>query len=542
MNNLQQMECREPRFRALIPFFVFVVFYLGLSIWAHDFYKVPMPTAFLVASAAALVLDHKRPLSEKVEIYARGMGEPNIMIMCLIFILAGAFAATAKGMGAVDGAVAIARAVVPDSLMLLGMFLVASFISLAVGTSCGTIAALTPIAAGLAGGLSISPAILLGAIVGGAMFGDNLSMISDTTIAATRTQNIAMRDKFRQNILIVLPAVAITSAVYLFGGFSGNRTDNAGTEAATSNGNEEKTVLEIVITNEENELDPIATLTATAKEGLVISYSADKETWTKYEAPLAVAPENTYYFKATDSSGNLLAEKVISGLQNETEEADETSPVTWANAFAVLPYLLILILALFGWNVMLLLFAGTVMAGITGIVNGAFDFWGMLDLIGQGTLGMSETLIVAILAGGLLQTIRRNGGIGYLMEKIRKPVRSSRGCEFGVLILVSVINLFTANNTVAIVIAGPIARELSEQYHCSAKRIASILDTGSCVVQGMIPYGAQILIAAGVAQTSNLDVSSLSLVGSIFYPMILGVCLIAAIAIHKETKPPQSAQ
>ncbi len=438
MSSLQQMECRAPRFRALIPFFVFVVFYLGLSIWAHDFYKVPMPTAFLVASAAALVLDHKRPLSEKVEIYARGMGEPNIMIMCLIFILAGAFASTAKGMGAVDGAVTIARAVVPDSLMLLGMFLVSSFISLAVGTSCGTIAALTPIAAGLAGGLSISPAILLGAIVGGAMFGDNLSMISDTTIAATRTQNIPMRDKFRQNILLVLPAFAATSAIYLFCG----------------------------------------------------------------------------------------------GTASQTGEAAQA--VTWSNAFAVLPYLLILVCALLGWNVMLLLFAGTVLSGIIGIINGAFDLWGMLDLIGKGTLGMSETLIVAILAGGLLQTIRRNGGIGYLMEKIRKPVRTARGCEFGVLVLVAVINLFTANNTVAIVIAGPIARELSEQYRCSAKRIASILDTGSCVVQGMIPYGAQILIAAGVAQTSNLDVSSLGLVGSLFYPMLLGVCLLAAIAIHRE--------
>ena len=350
MNHSQQMECRAPRFRALIPFFVFVAFYLGLSLWAHDFYKVPMITAFLVASAAALALDHRRPLAEKVEIYARGMGEPNIMIMCLIFILAGAFASTAKGMGAVDGAVAIARAAVPDSLMLLGMFLVASFISLAVGTSCGTIAALTPIAAGLAGGLSVSPAILLGTIVGGAMFGDNLSMISDTTIAATRTQNIAMRDKFRQNILIVLPAVAVTSAIYLFCGGSAVKTASA-------------------------------------------------------------------------------------------------QSVTWANAFAVLPYLLILVFALLGWNVMLLLFAGAALAGVIGIVNGAFDFWGMLGLIGEGTLGMSETLIVAILAGGLLQTIRRNGGIGYLMEKIRKPVRSARGCEFGVLILVSVINLFTANNT-----------------------------------------------------------------------------------------------
>ena len=507
MHNSQQMECRSPRFRALIPFFVFVVFYLGLSIWAHDFYKVPMPTAFLVASAAALVLDHKRPLAEKVEIYARGMGEPNIMIMCLIFILAGAFASTAKGMGAVDGAVTLARAAVPDSLMLLGMFLVASFISLAVGTSCGTIAALTPIAVGLADGLSISPAILLGAIIGGSMFGDNLSMISDTTIAATRTQNIPMRDKFRQNILIVLPAVIVTSAIYLFCGFSGSRADATGLSSHAET--EEKAALEIVFPEE------TAMPNVTRETIETINF-----------AELPEAPDSAEADKAP------AADKA-----SETDSADKTQSVTWASAFAVLPYLMILVFALLGWNVMLLLFAGTVLAGITGILNGAFDFWGMLGLIGQGTLGMSETLIVAILAGGLLQTIRRNGGIGYLMEKIRKPVRSSRGCEFGVLILVSVINLFTANNTVAIVIAGPIARELSEQYHCSARRIASILDTGSCVVQGMIPYGAQILIAAGVAQTSNLDISSLSLVGSLYYPMILGICLIAALAIHSEKQP-----
>ena len=429
---------RKARWQALLPFGIFVFFYVGLSILANDFYKISMPVAFLVASSAGLLMDHKRPLQQKVEIYARGMGETNIMIMCLIFILAGSFAAVAKGMGAVDSAVVIARNLIPARLILTGIFLVSCFISLAIGTSCGTIAALTPIAAGLSGGLSISPAMLLGAIIGGAMFGDNLSMISDTTIAATRTQNVPMRDKFRQNFLLVLPAVVATSVIYLFCG------------------------------------------------GAV--------------------------------------------------QSGETTPITWAHAFAVLPYILILVFALLGWNVMLLLFAGTVLAGITGIVNGSFDFWGMLDLIGQGTLGMSETLIVAILAGGLLQTIRRNGGIGYLMELIQKRVRSTRGCEFGVLILVALVNLFTANNTVAIVIAGPLARELSDRYQCSARRIASILDTGSCVVQGMIPYGAQILIAVGVAQTSKLDVSSLSLVRSLFYPMLLGICLVVAIAIHSEKR------
>ena len=193
---------REPRFKALIPFFVFVVFYLGLSIWAKDFYCVPMPIAFLVASATALLLDRKRKLADKVEVFARGMGESNIMIMCLIFILAGAFAAVTKAMGAVDAAVLISRHLIPDQLILVGFFLISCFISLAIGTSCGTITVLTPIAVGLIGSMGISPTLMLGAVIGGAMFGDNMSMISDTTIAATRTQGVSMRDKFLMNLKI----------------------------------------------------------------------------------------------------------------------------------------------------------------------------------------------------------------------------------------------------------------------------------------------------------------------------------------------------
>lgn len=439
MSNFPQMECRAPRFRALIPFFVFIVFYLGLSIWARDFYKVPMPTAFLVASAAALVLDHKRPLSEKVEIYARGMGEPNIMIMCLIFILAGAFASTAKGMGAVDGAVAIARAVVPDSLMLLGMFLVSSFISLAVGTSCGTIAALTPIAAGLAGGLSIP--------------GDP-----------------ARRDRGRRHV----------------------------------------------------RRQPLHDLRHDHRRHTHAEHPHARQVPPEHPAGAAGVRRDfgdLPFLRRQGAGGRGGAGRdLVERVRGSAVPADPRLRAAWLERDAAA-------------------FRRTVLAGITGIINGAFDFWGMLDLVGKGTLGMSETLIVAILAGGLLQTIRRNGGIGYIMEKIRKPVHSARGCEFGVLVLVAVINLFTANNTVAIVIAGPIARELSEQYHCSGKRIASILDTRSCVVQGMIPYGAQILIAAGVAQTSNLDVSSLGLVGSLFYPILLGICLIVAIAIHGKNRP-----
>ena len=429
---------REPRWQALLPFGIFVVFYVGLSVWANDFYKIPMPIAFLVASAAGLLMDHRRPLMDKVEIYARGMGESNIMIMCLIFILAGVFAATAKSMGAVDSAVLIARNLIPARLLLTGIFLVSCFISLAIGTSCGTIAALTPIAAGLVGPMALDPALLLGAVIGGAMFGDNMSMISDTTIAATRTQGVTMRDKFLMNLKMILPAAVIALTIYLFSGRPG------------------------------------------------------------VEQPAA--------------------------------------QVHWKDILNILPYGLILVSALCGMNVMALLFLGTLLAGVLGIFSGAFSFWSFLDTAGKGALGMSETLIVAILAGGLLSIVRHNGGIGFLMTKIESRIASSRGCELGVFLLVAVVNLFTANNTVAIVISGPIAREFSQKYHCDPRRIASILDTASCVVQGMIPYGAQILIALGIAKTAGIEVSSLHLIGSLYYPMLLLVALAWSILLKRGAK------
>ncbi|MBQ9338485.1 MAG: Na+/H+ antiporter NhaC family protein [Lentisphaeria bacterium] len=431
---------REPRPLALMPFVVFVVFYVGLSIWANDFYKIPMPIAFLVASAAGLLMDHRRPLMDKVEIYARGMGETNIMIMCLIFILAGSFAAAAKSMGAVDSAVAIARNLIPAPLLLTGIFLVSCFISLAIGTSCGTIAALTPIAVGLVGTLKIDPAVMLGAVIGGAMFGDNMSMISDTTIAATRTQGVAMRDKFLMNLKMILPAAVIALAYYLFSGRPG--------------------------------------------------------------------------------------------------AAQQVPPVRWVDIVNVLPYVLILVCALCGMNVMALLFFGTVLAGVLGIVSGSFTFLAFLDTAGKGALGMSETLIVAILAGGLLSIVRHNGGIGYLLKKIESRIAGPRGCEIGVFLLVSAVNLFTANNTVAIVIAGPIAKEFSRKFGCDPRRIASILDTASCVVQGLIPYGAQILIALGVARAAGVEVSSFAVIGALYYPMLLLAALICAILFRRTRKEP----
>ena len=432
----------EPHARALIPFFVFAAFYLGLSLWAHDFYRVPIIIAFLVASATALVFGRERPLAERVDRYARGMGETNIMLMCLIFILSGAFATVAKGSGAVDSAVALAQAAIPAKLMLAGLFAVSCLISLAIGTSCGTIAAVTPIAAGLTGQMGISPALAIGAVVGGAMFGDNLSMISDTTIAATRTQGISMRGKFRANIGIALPAALAAVAIYCCAGGSGTAAG---------------------------------------------------------AAPAARA-------------------------------------LVWQDAVLVLPYVLILVLALVGLNVMMLLFAGTALAAVIGIACGRFTFWGALDLLGKGTLGMSETLIVAILAGGLLSTIRENGGIAWVMRRSAKLVRGPRSCEFAVGLLTVAVNLFTANNTVAIVVAGPVAKEFADRCNASPSRIASVLDTASCVTQGLIPYGAQLLMAVALAKEGGLSLGSFQLIGALYYPFFLAIAVVAAILFFRPKR------
>ena len=434
MNGQNLIPDSKPCFRALIPFFIFLVFYLGISIWADDFYFVPMPVAFLVASAAALMQNRKYSLNEKMEVYARGMGDGNIMIMCLIFILAGAFGSVAGAMGAVDATVLAARHLIPDSLILPGFFLISCFISLAIGTSCGTIAALTPIALGLVNAMHMPPALIVGTVIGGAMFGDNMSMISDTTIAATRTQRVAMKDKFLMNLKISLPAALFAVVLYWFAG------------------------------------------------------------------------------------RNYVSSTVLPTL-------------TWQQTVLILPYVAILIGALAGLNVMGLLFLGCVIAVAIGMFTGNLTFATALKQTGVGTLGMAETLIVAILAGGLLSIIRHNGGISYLLMKIEKMISGKRGCELGVALLVGMVNLFTANNTVAIVISGPIAKVLSDKYHCDGRRIASILDTMSCVVQGMIPYGAQILIAIGVAKNAGIDLVSFDLIKYLFYPMLLAIALIFSIAL-----------
>ena len=433
---------RGPRLRALIPFGVFLVFYMGLSIVSGDFYRVPMTVAFLVASASALVLNHKASLKSKIDLFAHGMGDINIMTMCLIFVLAGAFAETARRMGAVDSTIQIALSFIPPHLMLCGLFMVACFISLAIGTSVGTIVALTPIALGVTQTLGISGGLCLGAVVGGAMFGDNLSMISDTTIAATRTQGIEMREKFTANLHVAAPAAIVTVILYI-----------------------------------------------------ILSHTGE---------PMA---------------GRHLTLKMF---------------------LDVIPYLCILVLALTGLNVMALLMLGTLLAGVIGIINGSFSFWELLAAAGVGARSMADTLIVAILAGGLLKVIRYNGGIEYLMKKIERLIRGRRSCEFGIALLVGVVNVFTANNTVAIVIAGPIAKDLAKRYEVSPARSASILDTTSCIVQGMIPYGAQILSAVGLAGAAAVSASEV--MKFLCYPYVLALFLTGSILLAGRRKSADAIQ
>ncbi len=436
--NSETAPWRESSFKALIPFIVFVIFYFGFSIATRDFSKVPMTVAFIISSATALILNHKEKLNKKIEIFALGMGNKDIMIMCLVFILAGAFTATAQAVGGVDAAVEITRYFIPAEFMVSGLFVVSALISLAVGTSCGTIAAVIPIAVALSQSLGFNPVIVIGATIGGAMFGDNLSLISDTTIASTRTQNVEMRDKMLCNLKIVIVPAFLCVLLYMLPVFTGIRANN---------------------------LDAIVNL----------------ETYIK-----------------------------------------------------IVPYVLLFILGVSGINVMFLLLVGIILNTIIGIHYGMFDIWGAFSQIGNGTVSMANTLIIAMLAGGLLCMVRYNGGINYIIKQTQHLIKNKKSCEFGITFLVGIINLFTANNTVAIITAGPIAKELSNKYGVDSKRTASLLDTTSCCVQGMIPYGAQILIATSLA--SSVSISSFSIMKGLYYPALMGIGLFVSLCLVKNDK------
>ena len=383
-----------------------------------------------------MILNHKEKLNKKIEIFALGMGNKDIMIMCLIFILAGAFTATAQAVGGVDAAVEITQHFIPAKFMISGLFVISALISLAVGTSCGTIAAIVPIAVALSVSLGFNPAVAIGATIGGAMFGDNLSLISDTTIASTRTQNVEMRDKMICNLKIVILPAIFCVFLYMLPVF------------ATVNGQISNTIIDF-----------------------------------------------SSYIK-------------------------------------IAPYILLLILGVLGVNVMFLLLAGTILNIIIGLLFNIFNIWDAFGFMGDGTVSMANTLIVALLAGGLLCMVRYNGGISFIIKKTQKWIKGKKSCEFGITFLVGIINLFTANNTVAIITAGPIAKELSIKYNVDPKRTASLLDTTSCCVQGMIPYGAQILIATSLA--SGISISSFAIMKGLFYPALMGIGLLISLLMVRE--------
>ena len=410
--------------KALSPLLVFIVLYLVTSIIARDFYKVPITVAFMVSSAYAVIIMGGIPLKKRIDIFSKGAGTAQMMLMIWIFILAGAFAHTAKTMGAIDATVNLTLNLLPANMLLAGLFLAACFISLSIGTSVGTVVALTPIAAGIAQQTGISIPMTVAVVVGGSFFGDNLSFISDTTIMATSTQGCKLSDKFRVNSYLVMPVAAVILVAYVFLG-----------------------------------------------SGI--------------EAPQHI-PE-VEYVKVT-------------------------------------PYLVVLVTAVFGMNVMAVLTLGIVLSGIIGLAGGAFDIYGWMGAMGEGILGMGELIIITMMAGGLLGIIKYNGGIDFIIDRITRHVSTKRGAELSVAGLVSLVNICTANNTVAILTVGSIAKEIGDRFGVDNRKNASILDTFSCMVQGVIPYGAQILMAAGLA-----SLNPVSIIPYLYYPFTLGIMAFLAI-------------
>lgn len=414
----------KANFWALSPLFIFLGVYLLTSWIVDDFYKVPVTVAFVISSVAALGMTRKLPLSERIDRFSAGASDRNILLMIWIFILAGAFAQSAKAMGAIDATVNLTLHVLPDRLLLPGMFVAACFISLSVGTSVGTIVALTPVAVGIAEKTGVELPFMVALVVGGAFFGDNLSFISDTTIAATKTQGCRMKDKFKVNSLIVLPAALLVLIFYLI-------------------------------------------------EGMDM--------------------------------------RIPTGI----------GPVEWPK---VIPYVVVLGTALAGVNVTLVLLLGILVTGFVGLLTGGFDFFGYFGSLGTGITGMGELIVITLLAGGMLEMIRYNGGIAYIIERLTRHLNSRRWAELSIAGLVCLANLCTANNTIAIITTGPIARNIASRFGIDCRKSASILDTFSCFIQGIIPYGAQMLIAGELA-----GISPLSIIRYLYYPVLIGICGILAI-------------
>lgn len=413
---------------ATSPIIVFLVVYLLSSLIIGDFYKMPLSISFLISSVWAAFTLKGTPVSKRIEIFSRGASSVNVLYMIWIFILAGAFSAVAKSTGAVEATVNLALSYLPSFLIIPGLFAATCFISMAIGTSVGTVVALTPLAVNMAAGTGGEVAFFVAIVLGGAFFGDNLSFISDTTIAATRTQGCGMKDKFYANLLVVLPAALIS----------------------------------------------------------LIFYSL------------------------------------------HTPDFDQISLSDEVSCWLVLPYLLVILLALLGVNVIIVLLSGISAAAIAGLYEG-LKLIDVISIAGQGIDSVGSLIVITLLAAGMLGIIKEARGIDYILQKVSRNIGSAMGAQFSIVSLVGIVNMCTANNTVAIITVGPLAKKIAMRFNISSKKSASLLDTGSCIVQALIPYGAQSLMAASLA-----GISPVAPWCYLFYPQCLVVCLLISIIVTKK--------
>lgn len=432
ISNKKGLRALSPLFLLLALIVIIIVMSLsGTIIEGKSVPVMPLTVAFLIASIYAVAMSGDMPLKKRIDTYSKGAGASDLLLMLWIYVLAGAFAASAKAIGSIDTTVNLALSVLPSNLILPGLFLATCFISISIGTSVGTVVALVPIAAGIATQTGSNIALITAIVVGGAYFGDNLSFISDTTVVATQTQHCKMSDKFRVNVIIVAPAALIILIVYAILGAN-------------------------------------------------------------VQAPTHV--------------GEVSFIKVI-------------------------PYLVVLITAICGMNVMVVLSLGIVLCGIIGLFAGDFGLFGWFLNMNTGIIGMGEMVIIAMMAGGMLGMIKRNGGIDYIIQKLTAHVNTRRGAELSIATLVSLVNICTANNTIAILTVGGISQQIGDRFGVDNRKAASILDTFSCCIQGILPYGVQILLAAGLSGQSPIDI-----LPYLYYPFAIGIAALVAIIIRYPKK------
>ena len=423
---------KKGRAIALLPIGVFLIIFLGAGIVFKDFYAMPAIVAVLIALFVAFLQNKELSFNKKIEVIAKGVGEENIITMSLIFLCAGGFSGAVTAAGGVDSTVNLGLSLIPAHFAVAGLFLIGCFISVSMGTSMGTIAALAPIAVGISEKTGFALSICIGAVVCGAMFGDNLSMISDTTIAAVKTQGCEMKDKFKANFFIVLPAAIITVLIFWF---------------ATRDMN---------FHLEEN-----------------LSYSL----------------------------------------------------------WEVLPYMVVLLGALIGINVFVVLISGIVISLIVGVSMGHIAPSEMFQVVGNGVTSMYDITVISIIVACIVSLVKEHGGIQFILDLIKSKINGRRGAEFGIALLALFVDACTANNTVAIVMTGPIAKEISEEFDVDPRRSASLLDMFTSVGQGIIPYGAQLLSAATLTGLTPLQI-----IPNLYYPLLMGVCGVLAIIFRPQSK------